>query len=199
MIVILLVRSRRYFRQVTQYQVPTPRAKPARKPVSASSAPPKDYEKWEVSMHELARDLSGQLDTKIRVLELLIREANDAAARLETAMDRRSEVGSSKSEPRDTRERSEPMSRGIHAALEPERATPSRESQSAAENRRESALRANLRARGRRHVTGDDRQADRQSSRRSRTYPQPPRFLATNRGAAKRMIHRCRQIDTDWR
>jgi hypothetical protein len=128
MIVILLIRSRRYFRQVTQYQVPTPRAKPARKPVSASSAPPKDYEKWEVSMHETARDLSGQLDTKIRVLELLIREANDAAARLETAMDRRSEVGSRKSEPRDTRERAEPISRDIHAALEPKRATPSRES-----------------------------------------------------------------------
>ncbi len=199
MIVILLVRSRRYFRQVTQYQVPTPRAKSPRKPVSASSAPPKDYEKWEVSMHELARDLSGQLDTKIRVLELLIREANDAAARLETAMDRRSEVGSRKSEPRDTRERSEPISRDTRVAMEPKRATPSRESQAPLKIAGNPALRANLRARGRRHVTGDDRQANRQSSRRSRTHPQPPKFFITNRGAAKRMIHRCAQIDTDWR
>src|SRR5690242_11085725 len=82
-IVILLVRSRRYFRQATQYQDPRPQPKAPSKAAKASTAPPKDYEKWEVSMHELARDVSGQLDTKIRVLELLIREANEAAARLE--------------------------------------------------------------------------------------------------------------------
>ena len=112
MIIILLVRSRRYFRQATQYQVPRPNAKPARKRASNSSAPPKDVEKWEVSMHELARDLSAQLDTKIRVLDLLIREANEAAARLEAARG--------------------PHSRGIHAALDaapveslPRTATPS--------------------------------------------------------------------------
>ena len=33
-------------------------------------------------MHDLARDLSGQLDSKIRILELLIREADTVAARL---------------------------------------------------------------------------------------------------------------------
>ena len=37
-------------------------------------------------MHDLARELSGQLDSKIRVLELLIREADEAAARLEAAV-----------------------------------------------------------------------------------------------------------------
>jgi hypothetical protein len=112
MIIILLVRSRRYFRQATQYQIPRPNAKSVRKPAPSSSAPPKDFEKWEVSMHELARDLSAQLDTKIRVLDLLIREANEAAARLEAARG--------------------PHSRGIHAALDaapveplPRTATPS--------------------------------------------------------------------------
>ncbi|HEY2146745.1 MAG TPA: hypothetical protein VGH32_02335 [Pirellulales bacterium] len=84
-IFILLVRSKRYFRQVTQYQLPAPR--PARKMGTPKtiSAPPRDLEKWEVQMHDLARDLMGQLDSKIRVLELLIRQADEAAARLEAA------------------------------------------------------------------------------------------------------------------
>jgi len=85
-IIILLMRSRRYFRQVTQFHTPT--ARPPRKVdrPKVSSAPPRDLDKWEVSMHELARDLSGQLDMKIRVLELLIREADEAARRLEAAV-----------------------------------------------------------------------------------------------------------------
>ena len=84
-IFILLVRSKRYFRQVTQYRLPAPR--PARKMETPKtvSVPPRDLEKWEVQMHDLARDLTGQLDSKIRVLELLIREADEAAARFEAA------------------------------------------------------------------------------------------------------------------
>jgi hypothetical protein len=50
--------------------------------------PPREFEKWEVAMHDLARDLSGQLDSKIRVLELLIREADKVAGRLETTLAR---------------------------------------------------------------------------------------------------------------
>jgi hypothetical protein len=88
LIVILLVRSRRYFRQVTQYQVPRPDASPALRQPPRSAMPPRDFEQWEVTMHDLARDLSGQLDSKIRVLELLIREADKTAARLETALAR---------------------------------------------------------------------------------------------------------------
>jgi hypothetical protein len=90
LIVVLLVRSRRYFRQVTQYQVPRPDASgsPALGHSQHAAMPPRDFEKWEVAMHDLARDLSGQLDSKIRVLELLIREADKAAARLETALAR---------------------------------------------------------------------------------------------------------------
>jgi len=88
LIVILLVRSRRYFRQVTQYQVPRPDAPPALRQAPQSAMPPRDFEQWEVAMHDLARDLSGQLDSKIRVLELLIREADKTAVRLETALAR---------------------------------------------------------------------------------------------------------------
>ena len=98
LIVILLVRSRRYFRQVTQYQVPRSDASPALRQPPQSAMPPKEFEQWEVTMHELARDLSGQLDSKIRILELLIREADKAAARLETALARPRSGGEPKRE-----------------------------------------------------------------------------------------------------
>jgi len=85
-IVILMMRSRRYFRQVSQHSSAPPRATSTAVKPRPSAAPPKSLEQWEVSMHELARDLSGQLDSKIRVLELLIREASETAARLEAAI-----------------------------------------------------------------------------------------------------------------
>ncbi|HEX3999133.1 MAG TPA: hypothetical protein VHX65_11330 [Pirellulales bacterium] len=104
MIVVLLVRSRRYFRQVSEYQVPRADAPPIAAPSSgapqaagsqrsaSAAAPPRDFERWEVAMHDLARDLSGQLDSKIRILELLIRESDKAAARLEAALARSRET-----------------------------------------------------------------------------------------------------------
>lgn len=97
MIGVLMVRSRRYFRQVSDYQAPRPDAGPPNRSVPQSpspraaaqtASPPRDFEKWEVAMHDLARDLSGQLDSKIRILELLIREAEKVSARLETALAR---------------------------------------------------------------------------------------------------------------
>jgi hypothetical protein len=42
---------------------------------------------WEVEMHDMARDLSGQLDSKMSALQHLIREADRAASRLETALE----------------------------------------------------------------------------------------------------------------
>ncbi len=47
---------------------------------------PTDILRWEVAMHETARDLTGQLDSKLGTLQQLIREADRAAARLETAL-----------------------------------------------------------------------------------------------------------------
>jgi hypothetical protein len=96
MIVVLLMRSRRYFRQVARHQnAMAPPKQLAAKPKPASAAiPPKQHEQWEVAMHELARDLSGQLDSKIRILEMLIREANQTAARLDAALDKSRQVRS---------------------------------------------------------------------------------------------------------
>jgi len=40
--------------------------------------------RWEVSMHDTARDLMGRLDSKIVIVEQLVREANEVATRLES-------------------------------------------------------------------------------------------------------------------
>ena len=50
--------------------------------------PPDDLARWEVQMHDLARDLSGQLDSKIAILQILIRDAQQQADRLEAALGR---------------------------------------------------------------------------------------------------------------
>lgn len=50
--------------------------------------PPAEIARWEVRMHDLARDLSGQLDSKIVILEQLIRDAQQATARLEESLRR---------------------------------------------------------------------------------------------------------------
>jgi hypothetical protein len=51
-----------------------------------STAAPQEMARWEVEMHDTARQLSGQLDSKLSALGHLIREADRAAARLEAAL-----------------------------------------------------------------------------------------------------------------
>jgi len=63
-------------------------------PVSRSTAAagahhldaPAAVARWEVAMHETARDLMGRLDCKIMIVEQLVRDANQAAARLEAVL-----------------------------------------------------------------------------------------------------------------
>ena len=45
-----------------------------------------EMERWEVDMHETARELKAQLDSKMSALQALIAEANRVANRLETAV-----------------------------------------------------------------------------------------------------------------
>ena len=45
---------------------------------------------WEVQMHDLVREMSGQMNSKMAALEHLVREADRAAARLEAALDKAS-------------------------------------------------------------------------------------------------------------
>lgn len=83
----LLMRSNRYFNrrsesQEASFRIDAPAAKPRGHHLDA----PTSMVQWEVEMHETARELSGQLDTKLGLLQQLIREADRAAARLEAAV-----------------------------------------------------------------------------------------------------------------
>jgi hypothetical protein len=71
-------RSRRQFDRAAE--------RPAEpKPQSES---PAELTRWQVEMHELARDLKGEINSKQAVLQILIRHANEAAQRLEAASTR---------------------------------------------------------------------------------------------------------------
>lgn len=47
---------------------------------------PRDISRWQVEMHDLARDLSAQLDSKMGALQHLIRQAAEESERLERAI-----------------------------------------------------------------------------------------------------------------
>jgi hypothetical protein len=84
---ILLMRTQRYFaRQSRSRPSPAEFAAPAPKPASSSAELPGDLGRWEVGMHETARELSARLDSKMSSLQQLIRQADRAAARLEAAL-----------------------------------------------------------------------------------------------------------------
>lgn len=55
-------------------------------PFSPAVPAPDALQRWEVEMHDLGRELSARLDSKMSVLQHLIRDADRAAARLESAM-----------------------------------------------------------------------------------------------------------------
>lgn len=86
-IAVLLVRARRYFAR--RNQAPSFTDRYERRSVRAS-APPRGTtgagDRWEVEMHETARELSAQLDAKMSALQALIRDADRAAQRLEAAL-----------------------------------------------------------------------------------------------------------------
>jgi len=84
----LLLRSHRYFSrqrpdQATIVQTTRPPGQDAGHHLDA----PGDMLRWEVEMHETARRLAGELDSKMGALQALIAEADRAAARLEAALD----------------------------------------------------------------------------------------------------------------
>lgn len=60
------------------------RESPQRETPPAGSAD--DLGRWEVQLHERARELCGQLDSKMAALQALCAEADRAAARLEAAL-----------------------------------------------------------------------------------------------------------------
>ena len=90
LIVILFRRSARYQRKLRRPRS-NPRnfgkteSAPARQPLA--DAPP-EVLKWQVEMHETARDLSGELDSKMLALQALLRQATQQAEQLEAAIEK---------------------------------------------------------------------------------------------------------------
>ena len=102
-ITILLRRSHRYLRRqkrgsttIIQTERPGPQSR------HSNLDAPADVLRWEVQMHETARELSATLDSKMRALQELIAEADRAAGRLEAAA--AGVVESGESEPTDANE-----------------------------------------------------------------------------------------------
>jgi len=84
----LLLRSHRYFSRQRQDQSTIVRtARPTRQETAHKLDAPGEVLRWEVEMHETARALAGELDSKMSALGALIAQADRAAARLEAALD----------------------------------------------------------------------------------------------------------------
>ena len=89
---ILLMRSHRYFARQQQNEPASSRwttKSTAEEPRHHLDAP-QAAARWEVQMHDTARELSAQLDSKMSALQALIADADQAAARLEAALARTS-------------------------------------------------------------------------------------------------------------
>ena len=91
---ILLMRTSRYFSRPRQDE-PTwshgSHQRPGGSSITSTATAMKhkdtipEMDRWEVEMHETARELMARLDSKMRALQALIAEADRAAARLEAA------------------------------------------------------------------------------------------------------------------
>ena len=88
MIVTLMIRSHRYLsRQKRGQSAPiVEMARPAQDDGRQRLDAPPEVARWEVQLHETARELSSRLDSKMSVLQRLTAEADRAAARLEAAL-----------------------------------------------------------------------------------------------------------------
>ena len=86
---LLMLRSSRYYARQKRESGPSRRGH--RRECRRSGEEPGDVDRWEVQMHDTARDLSARLDSKLSMLQALVAEADRAAARLEAALARAAE------------------------------------------------------------------------------------------------------------
>lgn len=84
---MLLLRSQRYFRNARPEPLPSAQARRQASTASPTRVSP-EIERWEVRMHDLARELSGRLDSKLSALEHLVNQADARAAQLQTLLDK---------------------------------------------------------------------------------------------------------------
>jgi hypothetical protein len=104
-LLVIINRIRRSFNQPTRpgYEAAprgTQRTMPknlAGQPIGSarlrSASASKEQEDWEVEMHDLARQLKGEIDTKMQALQGWIRAADEATGRLDAAIDRAESLG----------------------------------------------------------------------------------------------------------
>ena len=93
-VIILMKRIKRRTQRRPKELVPIVKVKPL-SVVSADplrDAPP-EVHRWQVEMHDVARELSAQLDSKMRVLQNFTRAAAQEADRLEGLLERSEERG----------------------------------------------------------------------------------------------------------
>ncbi len=94
LIVILMRRSYRYYGRKGRREKPIKEQFSARGPnkdLPLVDAPP-DLIRWQVEMHDTARDLKAELDSKISALRAVTKMANEASQRLEAAIHRTQEM-----------------------------------------------------------------------------------------------------------
>ncbi len=83
----LLMRTARQLSRRTSGAEPIVDSRRVVAPNGPKVGPPAELVQWEVRMHETARELTGELASRISALRALVSEADRAAARLEAALD----------------------------------------------------------------------------------------------------------------
>lgn len=85
---VLLMRTQRHLGRRPSTAAPRSLVRPKRvEPQRQEEGqPPLHLDRWEVRMHELARDLSAQLDSKMSILQHLMELADQQAVRLESLL-----------------------------------------------------------------------------------------------------------------
>ncbi len=80
---LYLIRSRR----ARNSAIETPRQPDFRRGQFFASAPPQAVQ-WQVEMHEIARETKAELDSKMRALQVLLRDAQQCESRLRELVER---------------------------------------------------------------------------------------------------------------
>lgn len=95
MTAILLRRYFRYYHRGgrKRAEAPLARAKPNKLEGQPLADAPRDVLRWQVEMHETARDLKAEIDSKLSVLQTLVSLADEQTTRLEAAIARAEALG----------------------------------------------------------------------------------------------------------
>lgn len=99
LIVLLFRRLRRYQGKTRKEQRLEDRSSARRQKLDEARAAtplldaPPELVRWQVDMHDTARDLKAELDSKMSSLQAIVRMASDASDRLETAIARAEQLG----------------------------------------------------------------------------------------------------------